>query len=153
MGVRDENVEREILCEQDRLKGEVKSSNPLRKDFLRNTYIFPFDIVHKRSRIAIYGGGMLGQQFFQQIRATNYCDIKCWVDKDYKKLRQIGIPVEETGKIKDYDFDYVVVAIVRSEIAAEIINMLVSEYAIEREKIIYSLNSVMNVTPYDNRIL
>lgn len=95
----------------------------------------------------------MGQQFFQQIRATNYCDIKCWVDKDYKKLRQIGIPVEETGKIKDYDFDYVVVAIVRSEIAAEIINMLVSEYAIEREKIIYSLNSVMNVTPYDNRIL
>ena len=150
---REEVLEREISDEQNRLNDELKHFNPLRTDFLRNMYVFPFDLVQKRCCIAIYGGGMLGQQYFQQIRATNYCDIKCWVDRDYKKLRQIGIPVEETGKIKDYDFDYVVVAIVRSEIAAEIINMLVSEYAIEREKIIYSLNSVMNVTPYDNRIL
>lgn len=151
MGVRDENVEREILCEQDRLKGEVKSSNPLRKDFLRNTYIFPFDIVHKRSRIAIYGGGMLGQQYYQQIRAINYCDIICWADKDYKELRQIGIPVEDICRIKESTIDYIVVAIVNSEIATGIINMLVSEYGVEKKKIVYCLNSVMNVMPDDNR--
>lgn len=152
---RNESIERAIVQEENQIKEELGSVSVLRKDFLRNQYIFPFDMVEKKSNIVLYGGGMVGQQYFMQIRATNYCNVMLWADRNYVKLRRIGIPVDDPVRMSEVSdkIDYFVIAIVKREIASSVIEMLENELSVDRGKIIYCLNSVMDVGPYNNRII
>lgn len=151
---RDTVIEKGIIGERQGLCQDMDGLDLLRRDFLRNQYVFPFDLIDKKSSIVLYGGGMVGQQYFLQVRATNYCNIRLWADRDYMRLRKIGIPVAAVDKINEVgsECDYFVIAIVNREIAARVMEMLTGEYHVDRGKIIYCLNSVMNISLYDNRI-
>ncbi|MHA7967362.1 adenylyltransferase/cytidyltransferase family protein [Paenibacillus sp. CAU 1782] len=43
-------------------------------------YLFPFDKVNKKERIIIYGIGKVGEQYFRQLSALNFCEIVAFAD-------------------------------------------------------------------------
>ena len=151
---RDVQLEKEIINEQKRLDEELASENLIRRDFLRNNYIFPFDLIGTKRNIVLYGGGTVGQQYYLQIRATNYCNINVWVDKDYKRLRKIGIPVQGIEEIRTVQnvSDYYVIALADADLARCVMDTLVVRFNVDKGKIIYCINSVMNITPENNRV-
>lgn len=151
---RDIYIEGEAIKTRNMLVEELVDVKLLRNDFVRNQYVFPFDQVEKKSGIVLYGGGMIGQQYFLQIKATNYCNIELWVDKNFSKLRKIGIPVNDVRELRNHvdRCDYIVVALMRREPALEVIRMLQNEYKVDRSKIIYCLNAVVDINHHNNRI-
>lgn len=71
-------------------------------------------------KVVIYGAGKVGKDYLTQIAKYEQCEIVCWVDKNYEKehfeYRKV-IGVEELIK-KEYDI--ILIAVARKEIAEEI---------------------------------
>lgn len=73
--------------------------------------LFPFNKVLKDSRIVVYGAGDIGKNFKNQIDATQYCKIVCFIDKMAKKIKSIdGIKCDVLDNINSYEFDYLIIA-------------------------------------------
>lgn len=110
----------------------LKGTNPIE-------YVFPFGQIAKGSNVVLYGAGDIGKQFFRQIVATNYCSISAWIDANYSECKKNGIPAQGLSDAAQLckTSDYVVIAIVNGKVALDVIEMLVSEYNIPREKIIF----------------
>ena len=45
-----------------------------------NYYLFPYGEVKPKSRIILFGMGVVGREYFKQIVRTNYCEIVFAVD-------------------------------------------------------------------------
>jgi hypothetical protein len=74
-------------------------------------YLFPFEEIEKGSKILIYGGGIIGKQFLNQITLSNYCKCLCVVDRNYKEIScDFNVDVVAPEMIAKYDFDKVIVA-------------------------------------------
>lgn len=100
---------------------------------IRTTWMFPFDLVDKKSKVILFGAGAVGREFVKQIEHTRYCDIVAVVDNDIKKQDYSVVSPTELGKLT---FDFVIVAIKGKDTAAKIIAQL-SMMGISREKIIW----------------
>ncbi len=105
--------------------------------FIETTkFIFPFKQIPQGSSIILYGAGYVGQVFHHQLTLSNYCTVTAWVDKGYKReeLKQIGVVGIEALHTRQYD--YVVLAVSREDLAAEITGELVS-YGVDKGKIVF----------------
>lgn len=72
-------------------------------------FLFPFDKIPYMKRILLYGAGEKGKVFYRQIKRLNYYAEILWVDKNAKYMADDNIrPITE---IRNYLFDYVVIAI------------------------------------------
>lgn len=100
-----------------------------------NYYLFPFNKIKYMSTMVIYGAGKVGQDYIEQIRKINYGEIVLWIDRNYDKL---GDEVSNPEKIIEIQYDYVVIAIARNQMANEVLNWLLSK-GISEEKIIYQI--------------
>lgn len=106
---------RQELCSIENLQEQldlfyIHSVNLAKKKYAllnqKKSFLFPFDKVNKNERIVIYGAGIVGTQYVEQIAQLNYCQLILWVDKFSQKK---GVsPVE---KIKESTFDKIVIAI------------------------------------------
>lgn len=119
--------------------------------------LFPFGAVPQASKIILYGAGDCGKQFFRQIIDTNYCKIVCWVDQNAKAFANqydrygCTFPVSEVESIRTVDeYDYVVIAIVKRKISANVKEMLFHDYGIPKEKIVTLVHRVTTETVYSN---
>lgn len=65
-------------------------------------YIFPFDRIEKGSRIALWGSGKVGQDYWKQIRNTKYCEIIDIVDRSALEENWVIHPVEYLNTSADY---------------------------------------------------
>lgn len=74
-------------------------------------YLFPYEKVAPKSKILIYGAGLLGQEYYLQMSITHYCTIIGFVDKNYQKYTNSAITVYSPDDIPSLEFDYVVVAL------------------------------------------
>lgn len=99
----------------------------------RVRFIFPFGRVNRGSRVVIWGYGVVGRSYVDQIKKTNYCDIIGIVDSGAVLSERHHIVKPE--KIRDMDFDYVVIAIHKLEIQNEIRNILIN-WGVSDSKII-----------------
>lgn len=89
-------------------------------------YIFPFGEIPKGSQIAIWGAGKVGQAFYRQVQNTGFCEIVCVVDEyadkynqdenTWKGLYKVSVP----EKLKDFEIDYIIIAVKREKIAKDI---------------------------------
>lgn len=71
-------------------------------------YIFPFKEIPIGSRVVIYGASQTGYDFYRQIKSTDYCEIVCWVDKNYKWWRQMNLTVNPPESIIGMEYDLVI---------------------------------------------
>lgn len=120
-------------------------------DFILSTYIirsggifpysgkcidtFPFNKNIKSKKIVICGAGTFGQQLYKRISESGFCDIIGWIDYDYWEYRRCCINVDSIGEIVNYDYDYVLVAVVDS-VASYDMKMKLIDYGVSLEKIL-----------------
>ncbi len=76
-------------------------------------FVFPFELVEKDSRVALYGAGKVGQSYYCQIMATDYCKLVYWIDSNYELKEMPDIPIKVVGltEVDDSLLDYIVVSI------------------------------------------
>lgn len=81
---------------------------------------FPYDKIPSKSRIVLYGAGVVGKSIYKALKESQYCNIAGWVDKDYSKYREKGLLVEAPSQIKNMEFDYILIAVERHKMFEEI---------------------------------
>lgn len=115
-------------------------------------YLFPYNLVERNSRIAIYGFGKVGRDFFEQIVAFDYCEIVLCVDKSFESYEIINRPFGRIKDLKDISYDYVIIAVEKESISCEIRETL-ERMNIDSEKIIWSPYYVMkSIWPNNKRM-
>lgn len=101
-------------------------------------YCFPDMKILYDKKIVIYGAGMVGQDYYTQIKSYEHCKIIAWIDRkfdkclfDYYKVQ----PVEILGRI---DFDIIVIAVSNGQMAKKIRNDLI-ELGVQSDKILWKM--------------
>jgi len=100
-------------------------------------YLFPFDKVPKGSRIVLYGAGNVGEQFYEQVIETNFCEIVLWLDKNAN-----GILANKPGTIASLnfdDYDTVIIAI-ENELVAHDVKVILMDYGVPETKILHHVH-------------
>ena len=93
------------------------------KKAFRNWYaVFPFFKVGKNSRVLLYGGGQVGNDYAKQMKTTEYCKYVGTVDSNYSSLSKCFAPEE----IRNIDFDFLVLAAARKTIREEMLAKVIS---------------------------
>ncbi len=100
-------------------------------------YIFPYNLVKKGSKVAIYGFGKVGQDFFEQIIAMDYCECVLCVDKAFESYEEIHYPFGRIKELETVIYDYLIIAVQTQKLATEIKNLLMT-MNIDSNKIIWS---------------
>ena len=98
-------------------------------------HVFPWELVKLNANILLYGGGLVGKYFVKQLAKTEYCKVLAVCDKNYAEIGVIDeIPVISRNQINEYDYDVIIIAIEKEQLARQIMEELISE-GIEREKV------------------
>ena len=97
--------------------------------------LFPYSAVKKGDKIAIYGAGIFGMIMKKEIENSSFLTLTCIVDQQYKQISSNTIKVDPIERLKDNDFDYVLIAILDAKVSKEVkCNLL--ELSIDVDKIL-----------------
>ena len=106
--------------------------------------IFPYWSIEKGAKIALYGAGNLGKQYFWQNQEYRFADIVVWADQNYKRLGNQMEQIVSPERLCCEEFDYVLIAVKNIETAAEIRDSLIQK-GIVKEKIIWNLAKIIEI--------
>ena len=99
-----------------------------------NYYLFPFEKIRKGSRIILYAAGIVGMDYYRQIRDAGQYDIVMWVDRNAN-----GVTVLEPcsiRKLQDDEYDLVIIAVSSKDVAEQIKGTL-REYGVPENKMFF----------------
>lgn len=82
----------------------------------------------ENKKIVLYGAGKIGNDYYRQLSNAGI-EIVCWVDKKYQELKKLGLDVCGIDEMKRKEFDLILIAVGKREMAKEIAEEL------EREQI------------------
>lgn len=99
-------------------------------------YLFPFNRIPKESRIILYGAGEVGAIYYKQIQKLDMYHLVAWVDSNYIKYQDKGFNVVAPKIVNRVEFDYLVIAVKRDEIAQTIIRNM-EKMGVSKEKMIF----------------
>ena len=99
-------------------------------------FLFPFEKVPRGSRVVIYGAGILGVEYYQQLAVSGYCQMVGFADREYEKYKHLPAKVYAPAKIHELDFDYVIIATRSSVFNNEITRVLLGQN-VKQEQIIF----------------
>ena len=115
----------------------LKERDDILNDFTRKNqkkgWVFPYGKISKNTRLVIYGAGIVGHSYYEQLKATGYCKEVHIVDQNNITKEY---PVENVEVLEDIDFDYILVAISDDQIRAQVIKKLNDKYNIPLSKIV-----------------
>ncbi|MBO6292824.1 MAG: hypothetical protein J6N51_11320, partial [Selenomonas sp.] len=103
-------------------------------------FVFPWHLVEAGERIIIYGGGVVGKTFLQQLARCPYCHVMAICDKNPASTGIVEAPLVKPEQLAAMDgdkYDAVVIAIERQETAAKIKSSLIG-LGVPEEKIRWS---------------
>ncbi len=80
----------------------------------RGDFLTQFGKVKIEDRIILYGAGAAGIQLKNYICEIRRKNIICWADQNYKDLQR-GLNVINPKEILDYDYDYILISILREK--------------------------------------
>lgn len=103
-------------------------------------HLFPFEKIEKGESVAIYGAGVIGQEFVAQIRKSNYAKLAFVIDKNADKVHIGNCKIIYPEFIKDYDFDKIVIAL-QSEKNINDVKKLLINLGVDESRIIYTPDS------------
>ena len=112
---------------------EEKEDNLQRS--MKKGWVFPYSLIPRGCRVVLYGAGIIGQDYREQLLQTEYCREVYLVDGNYGQYQGGDFQVENPELLKEIDFDYVVISIFDREIQRKVRQRLLSA-GIRREKII-----------------
>lgn len=82
--------------------------------------LFPFNI-SKGAKIILVGAGNFGTKMYNRIRELDFCDIVAWIDSRWEEHNKNGKQTQNINGLKVDEYDYVVIAILNSQLHNEII--------------------------------
>lgn len=106
----------------------------------RNISLYEFPAINmiKGKRIILYCAGKVGQDYYGQMRKYDEISILAWVDKHYEKYNFDYKRVIGTDSLRNYEFDYIIIAVLDKQTAdsikKELIGMGIHEDVIIWEK-------------------
>lgn len=99
---------------------------------------FPFDMIKRNSRVVLYGAGFVGSILKKQTEVKKHCKIVLWADKSYKEIQdKKHLYVSPPSKIQDIDYDYLVIAVEKKNMADSIKKEL-AVIGVPEEKIVWT---------------
>ena len=90
-------------------------------------YSIPWQEIKPKSRVLLYGYGVVGRYFFRRIRKTNYCNIIAISDKkayEIARSTDLSVSIVTPERICEFIYDYVLLAVKEKKLADEIMNEL-----------------------------
>lgn len=129
----------------DVMRGQLEhfyyNSVELKKSGYRHTNygffpVFPFWEIERNSRIILYGAGKSGRIYIEQNEIYHFCNIICWVDRNYENIEYEGKSIEDPRAIGGIQFDYIVIAVDDYYAASQIVRKL-QEKHVPKDKIIW----------------
>ncbi len=87
-------------------------------------------------KVIIYGAGAVGKDYIVQLCKYDNISIVAWVDKKYKNFDFEWKKVEPVSEILHKDYDIIIVAVKRQDMAEQITNELL-EMKINKDKILW----------------
>lgn len=82
-------------------------------------YVFPFPDLEPGSRIVLYGAGNIGLRYYRQIFRQKELHMVLWTDKQWERYR-MSIPVSGPEELASHEYDYIIIAVKKKELADEI---------------------------------
>lgn len=114
-------------------------------------YIFPYNLIERGSKVALYGFGKVGIDFFEQIISMDYCQCVLCVDRCFETYEKIEEPFGRISDLLSIEYDYLIIAVEQKKIADEIIESIKS-LEVETSKIIWSpYYSMKRIWPNNKR--
>lgn len=104
-------------------------------------HLFPFHKVERNTSIIIWGAGRVGLEYYQQLKAINYCNVIGIVDSRIKEADRHRYTLDLLKK----KYDYIVIAIADRNSVKEVIDQCLS-YKIEESKIVSDVSIVEHPT-------
>ena len=99
-------------------------------------YLFPYESVPRGSKVVIYGAGTVGVSFLRQLIWTNYASVVCLMDRDIKVKQDLIVPVIRPQVLPYKNYDYLIIALDKLDVATEVKNELVKRYDIPEQRIV-----------------
>ena len=99
-------------------------------------YLFPYKLVPYGSKIALYGAGIVGSSYHDEIKGNHYCEIVCWVDKNADEFSNKNTNIMSVEQIFKVEFDYLLIAIKNATIVEGVKRYLCNK-GIDKEKILW----------------
>lgn len=84
------------------------------------TFFYPYMHLGGRTRIALYGSGHVGKEYYSEIEKLGICESVIWISKKWEEDRKNGLEVSPVDSLLTAEYDYVVIAVDREEMADEI---------------------------------
>ena len=117
-------------------------------------YFFPFSEVKEGSRVIIYGSGEVGRQYISEINSFGGVSIVCVLDQNgyytFKKMHSFKVyEPSYICKLRDEDYDYVVIA-VASENNARVMKDNLITLGVPEIKIVYNLRCADDINSFAN---
>ncbi|MCI9094403.1 MAG: glycosyltransferase [Dorea sp.] len=106
--------------------------------------IFPFESVTRESKVILYGAGTLGRQYIDQNSEYNFCNIILLIDQNSKNGTYKSYSVEKPEIIRQYSFDFIIIAIDNYYIAMDVKKKL-SEMNVPENKIIWQSTRIIRI--------
>ena len=107
------------------------------RDNLPVGFIIPDKKIICGKKIVVYGAGRVGRDFIRQIVKEDICEDFLWVDRNWINKEQfLGQVVKNPEKIKDFVYDYIIIAVNDIKNAEAISEYLLSQN-VSRDKIIW----------------
>lgn len=96
-----------------------------------------FGELPENSKIALYNSGSFGQHTYKQIQQNDSLNLIGWFDIDYEENNIAKMPILSPMKLKDYNFDYLLIPSFNNTTKKEILEAI-KDINIQKEKIRFS---------------
>lgn len=107
-------------------------------EYSLGNYEFNYDCI-KNKRVILYGAGNISESLYKYLSEECKCNIIAWVDKYYNdKDMKVLHKVLPVNNIKSLLYDYIVIAVLKEELANSIKKELVELYNIDESRIIWN---------------
>lgn len=84
-------------------------------------FLFPFNKVPLGRKVILYGAGLVGKTYYEQLTRLSYCSELLWVDLNAERINNIHVKsVEELDKEEYKLFDNVVIALENKNIVKQV---------------------------------
>jgi hypothetical protein len=100
-----------------------------------NTSLYPFEDIKSGKNLVLYSGGTLGQHMYKKIINRKEYNIVAWIDEKHKHYSKLNLPVSKIDKIKNINYDAILVALI-DEDNSNIACAKLVEHGVAKEKII-----------------
>jgi len=114
----------------------LKASYDIDNMLERIKYKFPEELVNDGCRLAIYGAGNVGTDYYSYAKLCGKYTIEGWFDKRAESLRVEGEEILPVNMVVTREYDYILIGVLYENIASEIKEELMN-IGVSEEKILW----------------